>query len=139
MFVLMSNWMPLRGQHGPAIREAARSPALARLPYVDTGKLHAFADDYLAGGTTTATRCGAFTPRRAGWIFQAMSAQPSVPRIALFGTASRFGLAALQELAARRLVVVLSQPPRRGLRVRSRAGRRPRGAGISHAQRPSLV
>jgi methionyl-tRNA formyltransferase len=46
-----------------------------------------------------------------------MSAQPRTPRIALFGTASRFSLASLQELAERRLVVavVLSQP-QRGLR-----------------------
>jgi methionyl-tRNA formyltransferase len=47
-----------------------------------------------------------------------MSAQSPALRIALFCTASRFSLAALQELAARRLVaaVVLSQPPRRGRR-----------------------
>jgi len=47
-----------------------------------------------------------------------MSAQPQALRIALFCTASRFSLAALGELAARRLVaaVVLAQPPRRGLR-----------------------
>jgi methionyl-tRNA formyltransferase len=46
-----------------------------------------------------------------------MSTRPSAPRIALFGTASRFSLAVLQELAAHRLVaaLVLSQP-RRGLR-----------------------
>ena len=49
MFVLMSNWMPLRGQHGPAIREAARSPALARLPYVDSAKLRDFVDGYFEG------------------------------------------------------------------------------------------
>jgi len=49
MFVLMSNWMPLRGEHAPTLREAARSPALARLPFVDAAKLHAFVDDYLAG------------------------------------------------------------------------------------------
>jgi asparagine synthase (glutamine-hydrolysing) len=49
MFVLMSNWMPLRGDHAPVIREAARSPALARLPFVNVAKLHAFVDDYLAG------------------------------------------------------------------------------------------
>ena len=43
-----------------------------------------------------------------------MSARPPAPRIALFGTASRFSLAALQEFAERRLVVavVLSQPQR---------------------------
>jgi asparagine synthase (glutamine-hydrolysing) len=48
-FVLMNNWMPLRGEHAATIREASRSPALAGLPYVDAPELHAFVDDYLAG------------------------------------------------------------------------------------------
>jgi len=49
MLVLMSNWMPLRGEHAEAMREAARSPSLAALPYVDGGQLQTFVDDYLAG------------------------------------------------------------------------------------------
>jgi len=49
MFVLMSNWMPLRGEHSDAIREAARSRSLSGLPYVDGDKLQMFVDDYLAG------------------------------------------------------------------------------------------
>jgi asparagine synthase (glutamine-hydrolysing) len=48
-FVMMNNWMPLRGEHAAAIREASRSSALAELPYIDAPKLHAFVDDYLAG------------------------------------------------------------------------------------------
>ena len=47
-FVLMNNWMPLRGEPAAAIREASRSPALAALPYVKAPKLHKFVDDYLA-------------------------------------------------------------------------------------------
>ena len=66
-----------------------------------------------------------------------MSAQPPALRIALFCTASRFGLAALQELTARRLVVVLSQPPRRGLRGSlASMSTTAAGGGRSHAQRP---
>jgi asparagine synthase (glutamine-hydrolysing) len=49
MFVLTSNWMPLRGEHAPTIRDAARSPALARLPYVDAAKLRDFVDGYFEG------------------------------------------------------------------------------------------
>jgi asparagine synthase (glutamine-hydrolysing) len=48
-FVLMNNWMPLRGEHAAIIRDAARSPAWAKLPYVDARKLQDFVDDYLAG------------------------------------------------------------------------------------------
>jgi asparagine synthase (glutamine-hydrolysing) len=48
-FVLMSNWMPLRGEHAATIRDASRSPAWAKLPYIDARKLHTFVDDYLAG------------------------------------------------------------------------------------------
>jgi asparagine synthase (glutamine-hydrolysing) len=48
-FVLMSNWMPLRGEHAASIREASRSAALASLPYVDAPRLHAFVDDFFAG------------------------------------------------------------------------------------------
>ena len=48
-FVLMSNWMPLRGEHAARIREASRNPALASLPYVNAPALHAFVDDYFAG------------------------------------------------------------------------------------------
>ena len=47
-FVLMNNWMPLRGEHAGAIRDASRHPAFAKLPYVDTTKLRAFVDDYFA-------------------------------------------------------------------------------------------
>jgi asparagine synthase (glutamine-hydrolysing) len=48
-FVLMSNWMPLRGEHSTAIRDAARSPAWAKLAYINVEKMRAFVDDYLAG------------------------------------------------------------------------------------------
>jgi asparagine synthase (glutamine-hydrolysing) len=48
-FVLMSNWMPLRGEHAAMIREASRSSAWSKLPYIDAPKMHAFVDDYLAG------------------------------------------------------------------------------------------
>jgi asparagine synthase (glutamine-hydrolysing) len=48
-FVMMNNWMPLRGEHAATIRDASRSPAWEKLPYVDAPKLHAFVDDYLAG------------------------------------------------------------------------------------------
>jgi len=48
-FVLMSNWMPLRGEHAATIRDASRCPAWSSLPYIDAPKLHAFVDDYLAG------------------------------------------------------------------------------------------
>jgi asparagine synthase (glutamine-hydrolysing) len=47
-FVLMNSWMPLRGEHAGAIREASRHPAFAALPYVDATRLQAFVDDYLA-------------------------------------------------------------------------------------------
>jgi asparagine synthase (glutamine-hydrolysing) len=48
-FVMMSNWMPLRGAHSAAMRDASHNPKLAKLPYVIAPKLHAFVDDYLAG------------------------------------------------------------------------------------------
>jgi asparagine synthase (glutamine-hydrolysing) len=48
-FVLMSNWMSLRGEHSTTIRDASRSPAWAKLAYVNVEKMHAFVDDYLAG------------------------------------------------------------------------------------------
>jgi asparagine synthase (glutamine-hydrolysing) len=48
-FVMMNNWMPLRSEHASRIREASRSAALARLPYVDAPALHAYVDDYFAG------------------------------------------------------------------------------------------
>lgn len=48
-FVLMSNWMPLRGEHAAAIREAAHSPVWAKLAYVDAPRMRAFVEDYLAG------------------------------------------------------------------------------------------
>jgi asparagine synthase (glutamine-hydrolysing) len=48
-FVLMSNWMPLRGERAAMIREASRSSAWSKLPYIDALRMHAFVDDYLAG------------------------------------------------------------------------------------------
>lgn len=48
-FVLMNSWMPLRGKHTGEIREASRHPAFAGLPYIDTARMQAFVDDYLAG------------------------------------------------------------------------------------------
>ena len=48
-FVLMSNWMPLRGEHSAAMRDASRHPNWTKLPYVVAPKLHAFVDDYLSG------------------------------------------------------------------------------------------
>jgi asparagine synthase (glutamine-hydrolysing) len=48
-FVLMSNWMPLRGEHAETIRDAARSAAWQRLPYIDARRMHVFVDDYMAG------------------------------------------------------------------------------------------
>jgi asparagine synthase (glutamine-hydrolysing) len=48
-FVMMNNWMPLRGEHSAAMREAARNPRWAKLPYVRGPKLEAFVNDYLAG------------------------------------------------------------------------------------------
>ena len=47
-FVLMNSWMPLRGEHAGMIRDAPRHPAFARLPYIDTIRLQAYVDDYLA-------------------------------------------------------------------------------------------
>lgn len=48
-FVLMNNWMPLRGDHAAAIRDASRCSAWSKLPYIDVPNMHAFVDDYLAG------------------------------------------------------------------------------------------
>jgi asparagine synthase (glutamine-hydrolysing) len=48
-FVLMSNWMPLRGEHARTIREASRSAAWQHLPYIDVRRMQAFVDDYMTG------------------------------------------------------------------------------------------
>jgi asparagine synthase (glutamine-hydrolysing) len=48
-FVLMNTWMPLRGEHADAIRDASRHPAFAKLPYVDAPRMQAYVDDYLVG------------------------------------------------------------------------------------------
>jgi hypothetical protein len=48
-FVMMSNWMLLRGEHSAALRDASRHPNWTKLPYVVAPKLHALVDDYLAG------------------------------------------------------------------------------------------
>jgi asparagine synthase (glutamine-hydrolysing) len=47
-FVLMNSWMPLRGEHAGAVREASRHPAFAKFAYVDQVRMQAFVDDYLA-------------------------------------------------------------------------------------------
>ena len=69
MFVLMSNWMPLRGEHGRpyGTRRAARlwPASLTSTPPNCMPSSTITSLD----GTITAMRCGAFTRRRAGWIF----------------------------------------------------------------------
>jgi asparagine synthase (glutamine-hydrolysing) len=48
-FVMMSNWMPLRGEHSAAMRDASRHPNWTKLPYIIAPKLHAFVEEYLGG------------------------------------------------------------------------------------------
>ena len=98
-FVLMSNWMPLRGQHAAGHARCGAQPGSGGgIPYVDARQdAIAFVDDYLVG-TARERICGVahVTRRRAGWNFQAMSVQRGRPRIALFGIGSRFSLLALE-------------------------------------------